>query len=160
MTKEKKYDLPLTFQWVYFATNSSKTKFDFRTCETFSLIDTNSTSIPYPLMDCTAHVYLNQPVPVIYGSSSICCTGARSKGGGKLLARHLVIGGRRSIYSRRLYQFIVLLASPILCLTAILLRLIIVVFTWNWSRIARHACWYTEARTNVSCIDNLHISFL
>ena len=81
---------------------------------------------------------------------------------GKLPVRHLVIGGRRSIYSRRLYQFSMLLASPISYLTATLLRrcLIILMFTWNWSRFAQHACSYIEATTNVSCIGTLHMSFL
>jgi len=96
-------------------------------------------------MDCTAHVCMNQPVRVIHGciSTCICCTGARSKWGSKLLARYLGIVGRRSIYSRRLYQFGMLLASPFSYLTATLLRrcLIIRKFTWNWSRFARHAWW-------------------
>ena len=70
--------------------------------------------------------------------------------------------GRRSIYWRRLYQFRMLLAPPIACLTAVLLcrSLIILMFTWNWSRFARYACWYKEATTNVPCIGTLHMSFL
>jgi hypothetical protein len=42
-------------------------------------------------------------------------------------ARHLITGGRRSIYSRRLYQFGMLLRSPISCLTAALLLLCVIV---------------------------------